>query len=163
MKSNTNQAAFLETVYQWLQEDGEVLIFEHITGGISPNLFTSQEQIHQWIRRLNQLWEETQPYLIVRDAFAMKNYDFSLRGIVDEVFISSAAKMMREKEGSEFLLLELGENAYYHLGDSFTESSTLITELSGYLGMTCVFGKYPPISANPIPNQQLEASFPIML
>ncbi len=162
--SSQNDEAFLSTIYRWLEECGEVLVFiEAVASSPDPCLFTTREQLQKKIKQCSKFCIERLPTLSIYGIFAVRNYDFPLRGIMDEAFAKAALEMMSKESGSEFLILEMGEEGYHHFGESMTKPSELSDNLDDYMGKDCVFGKHPKISPNPVPGIQVEAGFPIDL
>ena len=161
--SNTDQT-FLPTIHKWLAEKGEVLLFiEWVASEPDPYLFKNKEQLHQKLAEWNQYHLANRPYFSVYGAFAVKNYNFPLRGVMDQAFWDSISEMISKEPGQEFLLLELGEDGFYHFGQSIAEPHHPLEDIKEYWGKECVFGKYPTISTSPIPEVQIEAAFPISL
>lgn len=158
-----NDQEFLSTIHRWLDERGEVLVFFDASGGPYPNLFLEQEQFQRRMEDLNKFYFEQLPYRSVCSAFTIQNYDFPLRGVMNESFAKAAVEMMSKGNGLEFLLLEKGKEGYYHYGAGITEPSELLDDLEDYSGKECVFGRYPEVSASPVSGIQVEAIFPISL
>jgi hypothetical protein len=160
---NTDQE-FLSTVHRWLAEHGEVLVFiEIVASAPEPYLFKNREHLHGKIEELNKICIEQRPYLSVYGAFALKNFEFPLRGVMDEAFVKAALDMLSKEKGAEFLLLELDEEGYYRWGEPIERPEELLSELDEYLGKVCVFGKCPDYGTSPEPGLQVETAFPITL
>ena len=155
---------FLTTVYRWLEERGEILVFiEWVASEPEPYLFTTKKQLEDKIRACNETCEKNLPYFSVYGIFSVKNYDLPLRGVMDKAFMASAMNLLSEDDQQESLLLERNEKNYYSFGESFPKAKELPPTFEEYKGKECVFGKYPSYGADPIPNVQVQGHFPIAL
>lgn len=135
LSPNDTAQVFQDTVNQLIAERGEiVLMFQPIYGGIEDIYLCSNPK---------PLLERYKSYK-GNDSFsahALRQYDFPVRGTIDEIFLERASAILVTQQ--EFALLPEDVNGQFGPGISVDNLKEVILVLQEHWGKQAVFGKLP--------------------
>ena len=135
MVPSTKDLQFLSRVREWIEQQGEILAefcYAYMAGSRDFDFFTSPLAFEA---RLGAL-----PARALVCVY--REYDLSLRGVVDEEYISRAVDTI--PPGGEYLIVRYG--GWTNSNSSGEGGEELAEDLRGRLGETVAVGPYPDYS-----------------
>jgi len=155
MKKNSElpPEKFLQTVQQWLAEQGEVVIL--LENRIEPpqaHLYSNYEQL------FNDLKKES-GYDTV---YAIRDFHFPMRAVFDDAFLVKAMKMLTGETEYALMKEDGAGNFHARYNGGPERPDDFLDDLDFYQGKHCVFGEFPRHQYTDDPQKQVETNLMLL-